>query len=102
MLLLRPTAIPSPEQLGVREGAGYAGIAGWMETKLGSYRVQDQADVVQAPVACATGRITQGVASAEDVSPVVARSPTSEAVPQQLGDDRFSGAFTSWPAAPKR
>src|SRR5436305_11837007 len=42
-----PTAIPSPEQLGVREGADYAGIAGWMETKLGSYRVQDQADVVQ-------------------------------------------------------
>jgi hypothetical protein len=42
-----PTAIPSPRQLGVREGAGYAGIAGWMETKLGSYRVQDRADVVQ-------------------------------------------------------
>src|SRR3989442_15277430 len=42
-----PVAIPSPEQLGVREGAGYAGIAGWMETKLGSYRIQDQADVVQ-------------------------------------------------------
>src|SRR5438067_1346100 len=42
-----PTAIPSPEQLGVREGAGYAAIGGWMETKLGSYRVQDQADVVQ-------------------------------------------------------
>jgi hypothetical protein len=42
-----PTAIPGPEQLGVREGAGYAGIAGWIETKLGSYRVQDRADVVQ-------------------------------------------------------
>jgi hypothetical protein len=42
-----PCAIPGPEQLGVREGAGYAGIAGWMETKLGSYRVQDRADVVQ-------------------------------------------------------
>src|SRR5438105_272579 len=42
-----PTAIPGPEQLGVREGAGYAGIGGWMETKLGSYRVQDRADVVQ-------------------------------------------------------
>src|SRR5439155_18614242 len=42
-----PLAIPGPEQLGFREGAGYAGIAGWMETKLGSYRVQDQADVVQ-------------------------------------------------------
>jgi hypothetical protein len=42
-----PTAIPNPRQLGVREGAGYAGIAGWVETKLGSYRVQDRADVVQ-------------------------------------------------------
>jgi hypothetical protein len=42
-----PAAIPSPRHLGVREGAGYAGIAGWMETKLGSYRVQDRADVVQ-------------------------------------------------------
>jgi hypothetical protein len=42
-----PTSIPSPEHLRVREGSGYAGIARWMETKLGSYRVQDQADVVQ-------------------------------------------------------
>src|SRR5437588_119474 len=42
-----PISIPSPEQLGVREGAGYADIAGWIETKLGSYRVQDRADVVQ-------------------------------------------------------
>src|ERR1700757_1375550 len=37
-----PTAIPGPEQLGVREGAGYAAIAGWMEPKLSSYRIQDQ------------------------------------------------------------
>jgi hypothetical protein len=42
-----PATIPGPRQLGVREGAGYAGIAGWVETKLGSYRVQDRADVVQ-------------------------------------------------------
>jgi hypothetical protein len=42
-----PTAIPTPRQLGVREGADYAGLPGWMETKLGSYRVQDRADVVQ-------------------------------------------------------
>jgi hypothetical protein len=42
-----PSVIPGPEQLGVRESAGYAEIAGWMETKLGSYRVQDRADVVQ-------------------------------------------------------
>jgi hypothetical protein len=42
-----PTGIPGPKQLGVRTGAGYARIAGWVETKLGSYRVQDRADVVQ-------------------------------------------------------
>jgi hypothetical protein len=42
-----PTTIPGPEELGVREGTGYAGIAAWLESKLGSYRVQDQADVVQ-------------------------------------------------------
>ena len=39
--------IPGPEQLGVREGADYASLAGWMETKLGSYRIHDQADVVR-------------------------------------------------------
>jgi hypothetical protein len=42
-----PADIPGPEQMGVREGVGYAAIAGWIETKLGSYRVQDRADVVQ-------------------------------------------------------
>ena len=42
-----PAAIPGPEQLEVRDGAGYAGIGGWIETKLGSNRVQDRADVVQ-------------------------------------------------------
>jgi hypothetical protein len=42
-----PVAIPSPRQLGVSDGAEYATIAGWMETKLGSYRAQDRADVVQ-------------------------------------------------------
>src|ERR1700693_1799172 len=34
-----PCPIPGPEQLGVRTGAGYAAIAGWTETKLGSFRV---------------------------------------------------------------
>jgi hypothetical protein len=42
-----PATIPGPRQLGVRAGAGYAGLAGWVETKLGSYRVQDQANVVE-------------------------------------------------------
>lgn len=42
-----PTAIPGPEELGVHDGLDYAALAGWMELKLASYRVQDQADVVQ-------------------------------------------------------
>jgi hypothetical protein len=42
-----PTTIPGPEQLGVKEGADFASLAEWVETKLGSFRVQDQADVVQ-------------------------------------------------------
>jgi hypothetical protein len=42
-----PAAIPGPRKLGVREGAAYAELTGWIETKLGSFRVQDQADVVQ-------------------------------------------------------
>ncbi len=54
-----PAAIPSPEQLGVREGAGYAGIAGWVETKLGSYRVQDRADVVQVIKVTTAGTLTR-------------------------------------------
>ena len=47
---LETTHLPpsqAPSSWGVREGAGYARIAGWMETKLGSYRVQDRADVVE-------------------------------------------------------
>src|SRR5215211_4289906 len=42
-----PTTIPGPEELGVREGAGYATLAGWVETMLCSYRAQDRADIVQ-------------------------------------------------------
>ncbi|MHB1426644.1 MAG: hypothetical protein ACYC3I_26075 [Gemmataceae bacterium] len=42
-----PTTIPGPRQLGVSAGLGYANLEGWMETKLGSGRRQDQADVVQ-------------------------------------------------------
>jgi hypothetical protein len=42
-----PTTIPGPKQLGVPEGVDYASLPGWMETKLGSNRIQDRADVVQ-------------------------------------------------------
>jgi hypothetical protein len=42
-----PTTIPGPGQLGVSEGLGYASLEGWVETKLGSARRQDRADVVQ-------------------------------------------------------
>lgn len=41
-----PTTIPGPKELGVPEGVAYAALAGWMETKLGSNRIQDRADVV--------------------------------------------------------
>ncbi len=42
-----PTTIRGPKQLGVTKGAGYAHLAGWVETKLSSNRIQDRADVVQ-------------------------------------------------------
>lgn len=42
-----PTTIPGPRQLGVLEGMDYASLEGWIETKLGSDRRQDQADVVR-------------------------------------------------------
>lgn len=42
-----PTTIPSPQQLGVSEGSDYASLEGWTETKLGSGRAQDRADIVQ-------------------------------------------------------
>jgi hypothetical protein len=42
-----PTTIPGPRQLGVSEGLDYASLEGWVETKLGSGRRHDEADVVQ-------------------------------------------------------
>jgi hypothetical protein len=42
-----PKTIPGPKRLGVAEGLDYAHLAGWLETKLSSYRAQDRADVVQ-------------------------------------------------------
>lgn len=42
-----PTRIPDPRQLGVADGMGYANLEGWVETKLGADRRQDEADVVQ-------------------------------------------------------
>jgi hypothetical protein len=42
-----PTTIPGLKQLGVHEGATYASLEGWMETKLASNRLLDRADVVQ-------------------------------------------------------
>ncbi len=42
-----PTTIPGPKDLGVADGLGYANLEGWVQTKLGAGRRQDQADVVQ-------------------------------------------------------
>ncbi len=60
-----PTTIPGPRELGVLEGVDYASLAGWLETKLSSYRVQDRADVVQvmkktSPAALAKARSRLG------------------------------------------
>jgi hypothetical protein len=54
-----PTNIPGPKQLGVEECVHYAELAGWVETKLSSYRVQDRADVVQVMKATARGKLTK-------------------------------------------
>lgn len=42
-----PTQIPSPMQLGVVSGLGYASIEGWMELKISSGRQKDRAHVVE-------------------------------------------------------
>jgi hypothetical protein len=42
-----PTSIPGLKQLGVLDGAEYANLEGWMETKLASNRQLDRADLVQ-------------------------------------------------------
>jgi hypothetical protein len=62
-----PRTIPGPKQLGVPQGLDYANLAGWLETKLSSYRAQDRADVVQvfkitSPSALAKARAQIGKA----------------------------------------
>lgn len=42
-----PTTIPSPAQLGVVRGLGYASLAGWLELKLSSARQKDRAHIVE-------------------------------------------------------
>jgi hypothetical protein len=42
-----PTTIPSPAELGVAAGLGYASLAGWMELKISSTRQKDLAHVVE-------------------------------------------------------
>lgn len=42
-----PTAIPSPQALGVATGLDYAHLAGWMELKLSSGRQKDRAHLVE-------------------------------------------------------
>jgi hypothetical protein len=61
-----PTRIPGPKQLGISQGMGYANLEGWTETKLGSGRRQDQADVVQVlkkTEPAAINKIRQHIAS---------------------------------------
>ncbi len=42
-----PTTIPSPIQLGVEDGLGYASLPGWIELKISSGRQKDRAHVVE-------------------------------------------------------
>lgn len=42
-----PTTIPSPIQLGVERGLGYASLPGWIELKISSGRQKDRAHVVE-------------------------------------------------------
>ncbi len=59
-----PTTIPGPRALGVPEGTNYASLAGWIETKLGSNRIQDRADVVQvmkATAATVLGKVRKSI-----------------------------------------
>jgi hypothetical protein len=42
-----PTTIPSPTELGVKQGLGYASLPGWIELKISSGRQKDRAHVVE-------------------------------------------------------
>jgi len=42
-----PTTIPSPVELGVKQGLGYASLPGWIELKISSGRQKDRAHVVE-------------------------------------------------------
>lgn len=42
-----PTTIPSPVELGVQQGLGYASMPGWIELKISSGRQKDRAHVVE-------------------------------------------------------
>src|SRR5260370_27176115 len=67
-----PTTIPSPEQLGVREGTGYAEIGGWVGNKIGLYRVQGRAEggqVIKAETPAPPARIGQHPGQAHPHSP---------------------------------
>jgi hypothetical protein len=42
-----PTLIPSPRELGVEQGLGYASLAGWIELKISSGRQKDFGHIVE-------------------------------------------------------
>lgn len=42
-----PTTIPSPIELGVKQGLGYASLPGWIELKISSGRQKDRAHIVE-------------------------------------------------------
>ena len=54
-----PTTIPSPSQLGVPSGLGYANLPGWTELKISSARQKDQAHIVEVLKKCSDATIEQ-------------------------------------------
>ncbi len=54
-----PTTIPSPEQMGVTAGLGYASLTSWMELKISSGRQKDLAHIVEVLKKCDAAQVVQ-------------------------------------------
>ncbi|MFN9416715.1 MAG: hypothetical protein ACK52L_02850 [Pirellula sp.] len=54
-----PTLIPSPMEVGVSQGVGYASLEGWMELKLSTARQKDKAHIVEVLKKCDSGDVVK-------------------------------------------
>ena len=68
-----PATIPGPRRLGVQKGSDYASLAGWVETKLGSNRIQDRADVVQVMKKTDSDKLAKARDAIAKIDPVYLR-----------------------------